>query len=617
MASKHTTLRLRKIVQGKNPREYFDPAEMAELEAGLRAAGGVIQPIIVRQIPGTDQYEIVAGERRWRAAWNVFGGDYDMPVVICDLTDTQAEALAVIENYYRANPSPAEEALVAKRHVMRHKGDKLEAAASLGWKPEFLERRLALLTCTPAVLNALTRRSIQLGHAELLAGVPPDKQDSVLAGVIEHKVTVAVLKTQLGRFVRRLTDAIFDTSQCVHCQHNSARQSGLFDESLGEGFCQHPSHYDELTLAAVQAKADGLKDQYPIVRIVKASDGFTPLVVAEGGALGVGADQYRACQGCASFGCAVSALPGSQGDVTISLCFDAECNSQKVAAWVKAQREASQTSGAGKSAGKEGGGNHGNATSASTKQGRVKAVTKVTNQTPQRVQDHRVAQWRKWLARDLMAQPERNKRVLVAIARSDMTGNVKTIEFGQAVRKVAGGAALMSRDFNTALADSEAVALDKIERLVLAVAASATFGLHLTDLVALLNHMGLDERRHFKWDKAFLELFTLSELDALADEVGLRAAMGASYKLARTKKKGEFIDALLKVPGFTYEGLVPAVMCYPRPSPMVSEPSHSDADADADADSEAEQALPDDVPDEAQDAADVQQAHAGEPALVS
>lgn len=89
----HPTLPLRRIVQGKNPREYFDPVEMAELEEGLSAAGEVIQPIIVRPIPGSDLYEIVAGERRWRAAKNVFGDDYDMPVVIRGLSDAQAESL--------------------------------------------------------------------------------------------------------------------------------------------------------------------------------------------------------------------------------------------------------------------------------------------------------------------------------------------------------------------------------------------------------------------------------------------------------------------------------------------------------------------------------------------
>src|SRR5574338_1671177 len=220
------TLPIRRIVQGKNPREYFDPEEMADLEAGLRAAGRVVQPIIVHPIPGCDLYEIVAGERRWRAANNVFGDDYDMPAVVYALSDAEAEAVAVIENHHRAPMSHAEEAQAAQRQLLRHKGDKEEAAASLGWKPELLERRLALLTCTPAVLSALTRRQIQLGHAELLAGVPPDKQDNVLAGVLSHKVPMNVLKTQLGRFARRLADAIFDAAPCAACPHNSTRQAG-------------------------------------------------------------------------------------------------------------------------------------------------------------------------------------------------------------------------------------------------------------------------------------------------------------------------------------------------------------------------------------------------------
>lgn len=64
---------------------------MAELYAGLRAAGRVVQLIIVRPIPGSNPYEIVAGERSWRAAQNVFGDDYDMPVVIAALNDEETE----------------------------------------------------------------------------------------------------------------------------------------------------------------------------------------------------------------------------------------------------------------------------------------------------------------------------------------------------------------------------------------------------------------------------------------------------------------------------------------------------------------------------------------------
>ena len=86
------TLPVCKIVQGKNPREYFDPAEMTELEDGIRAVG-VLEPIVVRPVSGTDLYEIIAGERRWRAAKNVFGDDYDMPVVIKDASDEATTAI--------------------------------------------------------------------------------------------------------------------------------------------------------------------------------------------------------------------------------------------------------------------------------------------------------------------------------------------------------------------------------------------------------------------------------------------------------------------------------------------------------------------------------------------
>jgi PRTRC genetic system ParB family protein len=554
----HSTLPLHRIVQGKNPRTYFDPIDMADLEEGLRAAGRVIQAIFVRPIPGSDLHEIVAGERRWRAARNVFGDSYEMPVTIDTLSDEQAEAFATIENHHRAAMSHAEEAQAAQRLLLRHKGDKEETAAALGWTPQLLERRLALLTCTPAVLEALTQRQIQLGHAELLAGIPADKQDGVLAGVLTHKVPVGVLKEQLGRFARRLAAAIFDTAPCASCQHNSARQSGLFDESLGEGFCQHPTHYDELTGQAIEAKAQGLREQYPTVQIVKASDGFTPLPLAEGGELGVGQQQYAACKGCASFGCAVSAIPGSQGEVTASLCFDAGCNSQKVATWRKAQRENPQEGqGAAKSSATDKAGKGGQRKSAV-----ATAQPAPTNKLPQRVADYRAIQWRKWAARELMTHPERNQRVMIALALSGRAADVHSAEFARVVGKITGD--MKETGFSRFLPKADAIDARHLERLILAVTASAAFGVGLGDLNALLNYLQVDERQHFKWSAEFLELFTLSELDSLASEVGLKQKMGVTFKSAREKKKGGFIQSLLNVSGFSYDGTVPSVMCYPR-----------------------------------------------------
>ncbi|MFT4192094.1 MAG: PRTRC system ParB family protein [Comamonas sp.] len=553
-------MKIRQIVQGKNPREYFDPIEIAELEEGIRAVG-VLEPIVVRPVPGSDRYEIIAGERRWRAARNVFGDDYPMPVVVKDVSDASAEAMAVIENHHRAAMSPAEEARAALRQLHRNHGDREETARAMGWSLDVLDRRLALLTCTPTVLKALTERRIQIGHAELLAGIAPDKQDSVLNGLVAHKVTVAMLKAQLGQFARKLAEAIFDTTACADCPHNSARQAGLFAESLGEGYCQHPTHFEELTQQAVQAQADALRDEYPVIRIVKASDGFTPLRVGADGDLGVGPSQYAACQGCQSFGCAVSAMPGSYGQVTASLCFDAACNSQKVARWRKAQREALQEETAtADAATKSGASRTGQPPSA-------RPAAKASNQTPQRVVSHRLSEWRKWTARALMKQPQRNQRVLIALARYGHAGDARANEYGVALRRIAGDWISESGwGLDAHLSYADQLAAEHLDRLVQAVAASAAFGVTEQDLLALLNYLEVNEADYFKWDKTFLDLFTMSELESLAGEVGLKKAMGSRFKAARAGRKPEFIVALLGVNGFAYEGTVPAVMRYPRQS---------------------------------------------------
>lgn len=543
------TIPISLIVQGKNPRTYFDPVEMENLEDGLRAAGGIIEPIIVRKVPDSERYEIIAGERRWRAALNVFGKGYEMPIVLREVTDAGALSIAVIENHCREGMSVMDEARAAKRQLMRLHGDKTETAREFGWSPDVLNRRLALLTCSAAVQDALTQKKIQLGHAELLAGVPPEKQDDVLAAILAHNVTVTVLKGQLGKFSRLLCEAVFDTAQCAGCLHNSAQQAGLFDETLGDGYCQHPTHYDELTMQAVEAKAESLREQYPTVHIVKANDAVTPLPLSGDGELGVGEAQFNQCKGCGKFGCAVSALPGSYGEVTHSLCFDAACNSQKVAAWHQAQStgiKADETHGSGQSR------NSGN-----------KAPTpKPTNQTSQRIVDFRLTQWRKWAVRALMGEPERNSRVLLALVSAGQIGKVHSKTFAQAAQKLAGWEGQMG--FRQALQEANGLAEEKASKLTLAIAASAAFGIDESHLTTLLNFLEIDEQDYFIWNEEFLELHTVSELEALAKEVGLVKAMGVLYQNAAKKKKTGFIKALLSVSGFDYATAVPAVMRYPR-----------------------------------------------------
>ena len=102
------TLKVRQIVPGQNYREHYDPKAMTQLREQVKAAGGIKSPIMVRPHPNQEgRWEIVYGHRRWMVAGEEYGDDYDMPVVIKDASDEAAEAMSVIENYYRAAMSPA------------------------------------------------------------------------------------------------------------------------------------------------------------------------------------------------------------------------------------------------------------------------------------------------------------------------------------------------------------------------------------------------------------------------------------------------------------------------------------------------------------------------------
>ena len=155
-----SSIQVARILPGVNPRHFFDPVEMAELEASI-AVKGVIQPILVRPIKGG--YEVVAGERRVRAARKVLGDDYEIPVLVKDLTDAEADELALIENVSRANMSSTEEAVAAAKILGRCEGNRDEAAKRLGWTRKTLDKRLALMNCSPSVMAALDSRRIQLG----------------------------------------------------------------------------------------------------------------------------------------------------------------------------------------------------------------------------------------------------------------------------------------------------------------------------------------------------------------------------------------------------------------------------------------------------------------------
>ena len=170
-----------------NPRTFFEDGEFAALVESVRAQG-VLQAVWVRPCadydPAAPRFWLIAGERRWRAAHAA--GVASIPATIRFADAQQALVLADLENNaaLRINLSVAEEAHFAQRFLGECAGERAEAARLLGWSRAKLDARLLLLHAAPAVLDALTQRKIQVGHAELLAGLPEATQNGTLAKIL-------------------------------------------------------------------------------------------------------------------------------------------------------------------------------------------------------------------------------------------------------------------------------------------------------------------------------------------------------------------------------------------------------------------------------------------------
>lgn len=553
------SIKVGNILPGRNPRGYFDPSEMTALEDSVKSKG-VLQAILVRP-RDAGRYEIVAGERRWRAAKKVFGDEYEIPALVRDLDDGEADEAALIENIQRADMSPTEEAEAAAKILGRCQGDRDEASRRLGWSRTTLDKRLALMNCSERVRRALSERRIQLGHAELLAAVTRDRQDAVLEKLLSQASlpTVAQFRGQLEQISRALSSAIFDKGECTSCSHNSGNQQALFGEAIAAGHCTHGACFDGKTEAALDAKKASLADDYPTIRIVRPGENFTLLRLLAEGDTGVGDEQAKACRACKNFGAAISAVPGKLGNVYPDLCFDASCNAKKVAARIKLEKdkatpaEGSAKTASGKSA------TPAKSSGKAASQPDTKSDAKV--QDSQRVKDYRLEVWRKALRRELMGNRDNNLTVLIALALSGNARHISDTKLGKAF------AAITKQEFTSfvfkadeaarLVAHSDEAVRDK---LFLGLAASAADGIEEKTLVQILTYLDIDLGRHWKLCEEFLKLLTKSEIEAMCDEIGLKVAMGGAFAKAMSGKKDDFVKALLNVAAFPYEGKVPRSM---------------------------------------------------------
>ncbi len=185
------------IRRGKyQPRSIIQAERLEELADSIRAQG-VVQPIVVRPI-GEGQYEIIAGERRWRAAQQA--GLHEVPAVVRKVEDQAAMAMALIENIQRENLNPMEEAVALQRLITEFELTHQMAAEAVGRSRTAVTNLLRLFELNEDVKSLLESGELEMGHARALLGLRGAQQSEAARKVVARGLSVR----ETEQLVRRL-----------------------------------------------------------------------------------------------------------------------------------------------------------------------------------------------------------------------------------------------------------------------------------------------------------------------------------------------------------------------------------------------------------------------------
>ena len=185
-------LKLDRIQPGKfQPRQAMDPERLSELAASIKAQG-VIQPIVVRPIGGA-RFEIIAGERRWRAAQQAGLGE--IPALVREVPDQAVVAMALIENIQREDLNPLEEALALSRLIDEFSLTHQHAAEAVGRSRAAVSNLLRLLELPDEISAFVEKRELEMGHARALLGLAQRRQQ-IEVGQLVAKKGLSVRETE-------------------------------------------------------------------------------------------------------------------------------------------------------------------------------------------------------------------------------------------------------------------------------------------------------------------------------------------------------------------------------------------------------------------------------------
>jgi ParB family transcriptional regulator, chromosome partitioning protein len=218
-------LSVSKLSAGRfQPRQYFDESALQELATSIRAHG-IIQPLVVRR--NAKGYEIIAGERRWRAA-QIAGLDA-VPAIIQDLPEQAMVAIALIENIQREDLNPLEEATALDRLLNEFELTHQEVADAIGKSRAAVTNLLRLLKLNPDVKRLLERGEIDMGHARALLGVDSALQSELAQLIVSKGLSVR----QVEQHVRSLSRQGPESSKSGSVDPNIMHLQGELSDKLG------------------------------------------------------------------------------------------------------------------------------------------------------------------------------------------------------------------------------------------------------------------------------------------------------------------------------------------------------------------------------------------------
>jgi len=222
------TLPVNQLQPGKyQPRTHMDQASLESLASSIREQG-VMQPIIVREL-GANRYEIIAGERRWRASQ--LAGLIEVPVIVREIPDEAVLAMALIENIQRENLNPIEEANGIKRLIDEFSMTHELAAKAVGRSRSAVTNLLRLQQLHTVVQEMLMQSKLDMGHARALLSLDGAKQIAAAEQIVQNQLSVRAAE----QLVKKLSSNAVASKPKASVDRDVLRLQDSLSEALGAG----------------------------------------------------------------------------------------------------------------------------------------------------------------------------------------------------------------------------------------------------------------------------------------------------------------------------------------------------------------------------------------------